>query len=180
MPAGNVISTDPKEGETLAEIMKVVLLISLGKETGTMPDLVSRKTTLTAAKVKMESYRFTNVQYVPVNSTLEAGTVVSQSVAAGSTVTLDCRIVIEYSNGIPPDIPPVTKVVDLELPLSEEDYLLTVVVDGKIQLLDYVVNAGQTSCSLELTGIDMVECKLYINGILYKTVIVDLVADEQT
>ena len=182
VPAGNVISTDPKEGETLTDNDKVVLLVSMGKETGTMPDLISRATMLSSAKIKMESYGFTNVNYVPVNSTLAAGTVLSQSVAPGSTVALDSRIVIEYSNGIPPDVPivPVTKVVEFELPMAEEDYLLTIVVDGEILLLDHVMEAGQTVYSMELTGLDAVECKLYINGMLYRSVIVRFSADEQT
>ena len=169
--AGYVISTSPGERTVLTEGDKVTVVVSLGKETGTMPDLVSRSTMLTSAKTKMAGYRFTNVQWVPVNSELPAGTIVSQSVPAGTSVALDSRIVIEYSNGIAPDTPPVTETVEFtDLPESDESYLLSVVVNGEIVLLDQVIQPGQTTFSMELTGLGTVECQIYINGALYQTV----------
>ena len=68
--AGNVISTEPGEGTELSGNERIILTVSLGKETGIMPDLLTRATSVNSAKMKMEGYRFTNVQYVPVNSCL--------------------------------------------------------------------------------------------------------------
>ena len=181
VPAGCVMETDPIDGDILPASGKIKLTISLGKETAVMPDLAGRSMSLSSARLKMENDGFTNVQYLPVNSELTAGTIVSQSVEAGEAVTLDTAIVITYSNGIAPDTPPVTIFVELtDLPEMAEDYLLSIVSNGQILLLDYTVEAGQTALTLELSGVGTMECQVYVNGVLYQTITLDFIADDQT
>ena len=177
MAAGYVISTDPGEGATLTEGKKVTLVVSLGKETDTMPDL--SKDNLNTAKTRMSRTKFTNVQWVAVNSELPAGTIISQSVAPSSTVAIDTRIVIQYSNGIPPDADPVTiEMVFDGLPESTEGYLLSIMCNGSPLVLDQWIPAGQTAFILEMTGKESQECDLYINGVFFKTVTVVFMAEE--
>ena len=167
---GYVISTDPAEGGVLPDNEKITLVVSIGKETGTMPDLLSKNPTLTNAKAKMAEYHFTNVQYVPVNSELPAGTVLSQSVSAGSVVALDSRIVITYSNGIPPtEGPVITDAVVGGLPVMQEIYRISVVHNGEILLLDYMIHPGEDSFVVTLTGTGTWEFQVYVNGVFYKT-----------
>lgn len=180
--AGHVIDTEPANGETIKDGERITLVISLGKEMGTMPDFISRTRNLDYAQAKMAEYRFTNVQYVPENNAAVAGTILSQSVTAGTSLPLDSRIVITYSTGIAPDAPPVSKQVELtDLPVMEEDYLLSIVCNGKVVLMDQVVPAGQSSLTVTLEGLGEQQFQLYINGALYRTITVEFeVADEQT
>ena len=176
--AGCVISTDPAEGSTLTEGDRVTLVISLGKETDVMPNLLG--TTLSNAQGRMSRTAFHNVQWVPTNSHEPAGTILSQSVAVGEEVPIDTRIVITYSNGIPPDADPTMKEVVIEdLPKSDESYLLSVIsASGEIVVLDRVVPAGQTACTIQLTGVGTVEYRVYVDGAYYQTITVNF-GDEE-
>ena len=176
--AGNVISTDPAEGATLAEDERVTLVISLGKETDIMPNLVG--STLATAQNRMSRTKFSNVQWVPQNSTEPAGTILSQDPSVGTEVALDARIVITYSNGIAPDEDPVTKEVVLEnLPYFEEDFYVSIVTaDGQIILLDHLVSAGQTSCAVELSGVGTMELRVYVDGAFFQTITVNFTGEE--
>ena len=177
MAAGYVISTDPAEGATLTEGKKVTLVVSLGKETDTMPDL--SKDNLNTAKTRMSRTKFSNVQWVAVNSSLPAGTIISQSIPASSTVAIDTRIVIQYSNGIPPDADPVTiQMVFDGLPESTESYLLSIMCNGSPLVLDQWIYPGETAFTLEMTGKENLECDIYINGVYFKTVTVVFMAEE--
>ena len=168
---GYVIATTPAEGEILPNNEKITLVVSIGKETGTMPDLLSKKLTVNEAKAKMAEYHFTNVQYVPVDSELSAGTVLSQSVSAGSIVALDTKIVITYSTGNPPTSGPViTDVVLAGLPVMEESYRVSVVYNGEILLLDYLIHPGEDSLVLTLSGTGTWNFQVYVNGAFYKTI----------
>ena len=174
--AGYVISTDPAEGAKLTDGKKVTLVVSLGKETAVMPEL--KGASLDTAKSRMSRTKFTNVQWVAVNSELPAGTVISQSLAANTVAALDTRIVVTYSNGIPPDGDPITMRVPLELPESEEGYLISVMANGQVIALDVWIEPGQTEYILEVTGKTTTDCHIYINGAFYKTVTVEFIADE--
>ena len=180
LPAGTVISTTPAEGAVLNAGDWVTLIVSEGKEMATMPDLVSHSTMLMHARTKMENYGFKNVEWIPVNSALPLNTVVSQSVQAGSEVSLDARIIICYSNGIAPNVKMVTMEVTLEgLPEMAANYRLSVVIDSRVVLVDHVVTAGETACTVTLTAAaGPAECQLYVNGVYYKTITVEFVADE--
>ena len=176
--AGNVISTDPAVDEVLPNNDKITIVVSLGPEMGTMPDLVSRTRTLEYAKAKMDEYGFKNVHYVPVNSEKAAGTVVSQSITAGTSVALDSRIVIHYSNGIPPETTPGEAEYTLtDLPQMEEAYIMTVVCNGEVLVLDQMMEPDQTDFLLDMPGFGDWELKIYVNGMLYKTVTVSVSAN---
>ena len=178
VPAGCVISTEPAANATLAQGDRVTLVISLGKQTDLMPNLLG--TTLSNAQGRMSRTAFTNVQWIPANSVEPAGTILSQSVDVGEEVAIDTRIVIVYSNGIPPDAEPVTITFTFEgLPASETGYWLSILLeDGTFLVLDQWISAGQTSFTTEITGTEPVECDLYVDGMLYMTVTVEFIANE--
>ena len=177
IPAGCVISTNPADGETLSQNDKITLVVSLGKETAVMPELVGAS--LSVAQSRMSRTKFTNVQWVPVNSLLPSGTVISQSIAANTVAAVDTRIVVTYSNGVLPDSDIVTLDVTIDnLPESSEGYYLSVVANGEAILLDVWVNPGQTSCTVQLSGYGLTVCEVFVNGAYHSTMNVDFVADE--
>ncbi len=106
VPAGSVIRSEPATGSKLENGMTVTLVISNGPRPimAEMPDLLKNggydKVT---AEGMMSRRGFKNVEFVEVNSLLPAGRVVSQSVEAGTQVDVNTHIVIEYSNGLPPE-----------------------------------------------------------------------------
>ena len=177
LAAGSIISTSIAEGSSFTASSKITLTVSLGKETDIMPELQGMM--LNNAKSRMERTQFSNVQWVAVNSTATAGMILSQSVAGNSSVAIDTRIVITYSNGIAPDAPPVTKDVVFEgLPQSDAGYYLSILSEGKFLVLDQWITPGQTAFVLSMTGKEPVECVLYVGGVYYDTVTVVFMADE--
>ncbi len=176
--AGCIISTDPAEGSMLTEGDRVVLTVSLGVRTDVMPSLVG--TALSSAQSRMSRTSFTNIQWVPMDSEQPENTILDQSVAAGQEVPIDTTIIITYSNGNSPKGDSVTVDVVIEnLPESDQSYLLSVVsADGDFLLLDYVVEAGQTVCTVQLSGVGTVECRVYVDGVFYQTITVRFSADE--
>ena len=175
--AGCVISTSIAEGSSFTASSKITLTISLGKETDVMPQLAGM--TKTKAEERMEKTKFTDIQWIEVNSTATAGAILSQSVAANSSVAIDTRIEIRYSSGIAPDAPPVTKdVVFDNLPKTENGYYLSILSKGEFLVLDQWIAPGQTTFVLSMTGKEPVECVLYVGGVYYGTVTVVFIADE--
>lgn len=107
VPKGEVINTTPAKDKTLWEGATVTLYISSGKEifTAEMPNLLQGGATYKEmAQATMEQRGFTNVRWVPVDSTLPSGRIISQSVPAGEIVDLNTLIVIEYASGKMPTV----------------------------------------------------------------------------
>ena len=104
---GCVIRTTPEADTQLWPGATVTLYISAGKEiqTARMPNLLQGGASyLDAAKTQMELLGFTNVRWVPVDSTLPAGRIIGQSVPAGEMADLNALIVIEYASGKAPTV----------------------------------------------------------------------------
>ncbi|MBE6978403.1 MAG: Stk1 family PASTA domain-containing Ser/Thr kinase [Ruminococcaceae bacterium] len=173
--AGEVIKTEPAEGQVLRKGQKITLTVSLGRQIQKqrMPDFIRGiYTQKQDAESMMNSMGFTDVEWKPVNSLLPENTVVSQSVTAGEMVDVTTHIVIEYSNGIPPEKKPVTieYVFDGLDPDAEVTVTLYNVEDGYIQKKKA---AGETSVTFSLTGKGVKTYKVFINGVGQEDLVID-------
>ena len=173
LASGRIISQSVPAGETVDLNSLIVIEYASGKAPtvfAKMPNLLGME--LSNAQFTMDLLQFTNVQWLPVDSSAPAGTVLSQSETEGQQVDIHKQIIIEYSNGA---IIPVT----IEgLPNRTKPYLLTVMHDGQIILLDQQIEPGQTSFTMELAGQGQQKYALYIDGAYYKTVTVDFGNEE--
>ena len=155
IPEGMVIRTEPEAGQILRKGQKINVVISLGKDKlmAIMPNLRSGVyTDKDSAESIMHVKGFTNVEYRPVNSNKPKNTVVSQSVEPGEIVDITTHIIIEYSNGIPPEKQPVTIQYVLEgLPEDACTIRLWLIAESK-EIAAVTKAEGETSVTIELTG----------------------------
>ena len=172
--AGNVIKSNPEADTVLRKGQKVTLTISLGREIqmNDMPNLLRGSYSKADAESILNVKGFTNVEWVPVNSELPLNQVVSQSVPAGEMIDITTRIVIEYSNGIPPEKQPVTIQYTIDgLPAEGE---CTVILysdeDGYIQKKKA---DGETSVTFELTGKGKKTYKVFVDGVGQEDLVID-------
>ena len=153
--AGFVTKTNPEAGQVLRKGQKVVVTISLGREPqyAEMPDFIRGiYTQKSDAESILNSRGFTNVEWKPVNSLMPKNTVVSQSLAAGERVDITTHIIIEYSNGIPPEKQPVTIQYTIEnIEPSDKDRTVTFWVSHN-EMYTATLKAGETSVTITLTG----------------------------
>ena len=113
VPAGSVISTQPAQGETLQQGDTVTLVISKGKELQPVAMISFLGMTRGEAEAKLAQMNlkgsFTEVE----SSDVEAGRIISQSVAATETVMEETTIYFTVSIGPPesaePETPPSTE-----------------------------------------------------------------------
>ncbi len=171
--AGLVISASIEENAVLHKGQKIVLTVSLGQEAvfAEMPNLVR-----TTGVSKVDAERMLNlrgltvVEWVPVESVLPEGIIVSQSVEAGTVIDVTTLIVIEYSSGVRPLV-----TIDYTftgLPLMQEPYVLTIMQGGKAVVESVTIEPGQTTYKVTLTGRDPTEYTIYVNREYYTTVTV--------
>jgi serine/threonine-protein kinase len=186
IPAGSIIKTDPAAGQVLRKGQKVTLTVSLGREKvlANMPDLLrGGDMTRTDAESLLNIYGFTNIEWRPVNSLLPKDYIVSQSVEpttkTGKQIDVTTHIIIEYSNGIPPEKQPVTIQYTIEgLPVSEENCTVSLFADGKV-VASVEMAAGETSVMVTLTGKGQKEYLIFIDGVGYRTITVDFDAYDE-
>jgi len=180
IPAGSIIKTDPAAGQVLRKGQKVTLTVSLGREKvlAKMPDL-DRGGDMTRADAEslLNISGFTNIEWRPVNSHLPKDYIVSQSIEpytkTGVQIDVTSHIIIEYSNGIPPEKQPVTIQYTIEdLPVSEESCTVSLFADGKV-VASVKMAAGETSVTVTLTGKGEVEYIIFIDGVGYRTITID-------
>ncbi len=185
--SGKVITCDPAVGTKLTDGMTVTLTVSLGPKSvkAEMPDLLKNTGWDKETAEGMLTRRgFTNVKWVPVDSLLKEGRIVSQSIPAGEMIDVTTLIVVEYSNGNPPagtDDPnkEVTITYTLTgLPLREEPYTVSVMMNDVAVVVGLEVPAGETSVEIQLTGSGTQECSVYVDGTYHDTVTVVFEADE--
>ncbi len=169
--AGLVISASVDKGDELYSGQKIVLTISKGEEPWYeyMPKLVGRSKV--EAERMMALREFTNVTWVPVDSVLEAGIVVSQSVDANEHIDVTTPIVIEYSNGVRPIV--TIEYTFIDLPLMEESYVITIMQGDEVIVQAATIEPGQTTFTVSLTGRDPTEYTIYVNLNYYATVTVN-------
>ena len=155
IPEGMVIRTDPEAGQVLRKGQKINVVISLGKDRlmATMPNLLNGShTSKDSAESILHVKGFTNVEWRPVNSLKPENTIVSQSVAPNELVDITTHIIIEYSNGIPPEKQAVTIQYVLEgLPEDACTISLWLITESK-EIATVVKAEGETSVTIELTG----------------------------
>ena len=180
IPAGMVIKSEPEAGQTLRKGQKVTLTISLGREPvlAKMPDLLrgGEDSKRANAESRMNIAGFTNVEWRPVNSLLPKDQIVSQSVEpytkTGEQIDVTTHIIIEYSNGIPPEKQPKTIQYTFDnLPIEGE---LTIILysdeDGYIQKKKA---EGENSVTFELTGKGKKTYKVFIDGVGQEDLVID-------
>ncbi|MBE6854459.1 MAG: Stk1 family PASTA domain-containing Ser/Thr kinase [Ruminococcus sp.] len=99
---GCAIKTEPPAGTEIAPNASVTLYISKGPNTETfeMPNFVGKSIEL--AKIDAMLYEFEIIE-VEVDSAQDKGTVVEQSVGAGTQVTKGMQITLSVSNGVAPE-----------------------------------------------------------------------------
>ena len=150
VPKGSVIKTTPERGEQVKSDQEIILYISLGvdEQPFVMPKLINR--TLEEARSLMSGMK---LEVKEVDSNEPAGTVLSQSVAEGTTITDKTMLItIEVSNGTPATNSVNTKV---EFSASNVDYTyftFRVLMDGIEQKTDNVNVTATNKYEFTLTG----------------------------
>ncbi len=184
VPAGNVIEIVDENAGELRNGDVIRITVSTGPKTqkAEMPDLLkSSGWDKVSAEGMMTRQGFTNVTWTPVNSTLKEGRIVSQSVPAGEVIDVTTPIIIEYSNGIPPEGyqgPEVTITYTLlDLPEREEPYKISVVMNDVVVVKDLEIQPGQTTVDIQLTGSGIQECTVYVDGEFEKIIVVEFGVD---
>ena len=173
VPEGMVISADVDAGAVLYKGQKITLTVSMGKEAvfAEMPNLLRGNGVSKADAERMLSLReFSNITWVPVDSVLPEGTVVSQSVEPYAYVDVTTPITIEYSTGIRPIV--TIEYTFADLPLMEESYVITIMQGDQIIVQDIVIEPGQTTYTVSLSGREPTEYTIYVNWNYYTTVTV--------
>ncbi len=182
VPEGKIINTEPSVNVKLERGQTVILRVSTGPRTvmAEMPDLLRNGgLDVELSKGMMDRRGFTRVEWLEVESQLPKGLVISQSVKAGSLINVTTRIVIEYSGGPKePDVPPVpdqpmTINYVFELPTRAEAYRVSIVLGDVAVVIDEIMEPGQNSLAVQLTGIGQMQCTVFIDAEYYETIMVD-------
>ena len=178
-----VMSSSVAEGEVLHKGQKIVLTVSLGKEIlkANMPNLLrSEGISKENAEKMLELRGFIDITWVPVESFLPEGTVVSQSVEANALIDITTPIVIEYSSGVRPVVT-ITYTFDLTDAYEQmniqpgESFLITIMQGNKTIAQDVVIQYGTTSYTISLTGRDSLVFSVYVNWNHFRDVTVEFV-----
>ena len=99
IPEGQVIRTDPAEGEEFTSEDTVKIWVSIGPEieTGVLPYVVGKD--LDVAYSILTDLKFTNIHIENVDSDAPEGEVISQSEESGSKIDVTTLIILEVSKG---------------------------------------------------------------------------------
>ena len=171
---GVVISSSIDKDEVLRKGQSVELTVSLGKaiDIETMPNLLRNDGVSKIDAERMLNMRgFKNVTWVPVESKLPAGIVVSQSVEAGTPIDITTPIVIEYSSGIRPLV--TMNYTFTGLPLMEENYVITIMCGDEIVVQNVTIQPGESTYTVTLSDREPTEYTIYVNWNYYATVTVN-------
>ena len=171
---GLVISCSIDEGEVLRKGQRVVLTVSIGKEVqiAEMPNLLRGDGISKIDAERMLDLRgFHDITWVPVESKMPAGIVVSQSVEAGTAIDINTPIVIEYSNGIRPLV--TMNYTFTGLPLMEDTYVITIMCGDEAVVKSAKIFPGESTYTVSLTGREPTEYTIYVDGNYYATVTVE-------
>lgn len=173
LPAGRIISQSVPAGKVVDLNTLIVIEYASGKMPtvfAKMPNLVGMS--LSNAQFTMDLLQFTNVLWVPVDSSLPEGTILSQSEEVGVQVDIHKQIVVEYSNAA------IIHYTIEGLPARAKAYLLTVTYtdqNGQVHyiLLDHQIQPGQTSVTVQISGVGQQKYALFIDGAYYRSITVD-------
>lgn len=177
---GQVTRTEPVAGTELTDGQTVYLYVSTGKDVveETMPNVVGMDVEL--AKPLLEQLGFKNLRVEPVESSKPAGEVVYQSVEKDKDVDVTTEVIIHYSNRpeetteateAPTEPQEVTMPFFIAVPERDKAYTLDVCPHGSTQsVANVVVEAGQTSAEVTLTGKDNMDFDLYVDGVFERKI----------
>ena len=179
---GSVVTQSETAYSMINVTTHITLEISDGPEIRTeiMPDVRGLDAEL--AQQLLRDRGFENVLTYPMESDKPGNQVVEQSEDPNNVVALTKQIDLGVSNNTqqteaPSTMPPtpVTKRVDFQVEVRNEDYFLTICLKGHadMQVASGQIPAGSSSFVAELTGSGMQEYDLYIDGVFYKTFFVD-------
>lgn len=185
---GQVTRTEPVADTELTDGQTVYLYVSTGKDVveETMPNVVGMDVEL--AKTLLDQLGFSNLRVEAVESSKPAGEVVYQSVEKDKDVDVTTEVIIHYSQQeateateatettAPTEPQEVSMPFFLAVPGREEAYTLDVCPHGSTQsVANVVVEAGQTSAEVTLTGKGSMDFDLYINGAFEKMITLEFV-----
>ena len=188
--AGQVIRTEPISGTELTDGQTVYLYVSTGKDVveESMPNVVGMDVEL--AKALLDQLGFTNLRIEEVESRKPAGEVVYQSVEKNKVVDVTGEVIIHYSQKQPETTEAeTTEVVDeptepkeltipfvFAVPERDKAYTLDVCPKDTTQsVANVVVEAGQTSATVTLTGKGGMDFDLYVDGTFESTLHLEFV-----
>ncbi len=166
--SGNVIRTEPANGEELTKGQTVVLYVSSGPEVRTAKMINVLSLSVDTAQNMLKGAGFSNLSFQPTESSQAQGTVVSQSVDADQVIDVTTEIILYYSTGtgtadiptdpvedtVPPSMDSTLSSVVLTFQLPEdmtEDYTLTIWTGTTIVDTIQIV-AGTISTQIEVYG----------------------------
>lgn len=183
---GQVTRTEPVAGTELTDGQTVYLYVSTGKDVveETMPNVVGMDVEL--AKTLLDQLGFRNLRVEAVESSKPAGEVVYQSVEKDKDVDVTTEIIIHYSQQEPTETTEETEAPTepqemavpffLAVPERDKAYTLDVCPHGSTQsVANVVVEAGQTSTEVTLTGKGSMDFDLYIDGVFEKKISLEFV-----
>ena len=163
-PAGRVLSATPEKGEILTTGDTVTLVVSLGPELATMPNVVGLDVEKAINLLITSGFKSPDIE--PVPSEKPINTVVFQSVEKNTQADVNSTIVLQVSTG-PEDTKPamITKDVVINLRGSAADMPCSVKVLRNNQVIfDETVAQGTTPITLKnQTGL----------GAVYYDVVID-------
>ena len=155
---GNVIRTEPVEGEELKTGDTVTLYVSTGPKKVKMPYVIGE--TVDTAKKLLTVAGFTEVTVEEVESDDPKGEVVDQSVTAEEEAAVNVPIVLKVSKG-PAEV---TKEVTFGLIEGEIESYIVQIRDESGVVAEYEITDGRDSITVLLTGSGVKTYKIYING----------------
>lgn len=179
--SGQIIRTEPVAGTELTDGQTVYLYVSTGKDVveETMPNVVGMNVEL--AKALLDQIGFTNLRVESVESSKPAGEVVYQSVEKNKKVDVTAEVIIHYSDKSEettetteeteaPTETEETMRFTFGVPERDTAYTLDVCPRGTTQsVANVLVEAGQTSATVMLTGKGSMDFDLYIDGVFERT-----------
>ncbi len=145
---GKVINTTPAASEKMTLSDGITLFVSMGEslQTVIVPQVVDYKES--EARAKLTDF---TVMTILVPSDKEAGTVVEQSLTAGSAVAKRSTITLSISNGIPANYQ-VGVTVQFPSGADDAEYTFTGVLDGA-DVTEAVINpAQQSAITMSVSG----------------------------
>ena len=173
-PAGRILNQSVPAGSEVDLNALVVIEYASGRAPTLyvkMPNLLTMH--IDTAEIYMNLLGFTQVQWVPVDSSAPEGTVLSQSEMADAQVEAHQQIMITYSNGML-----VNYVIDGLANKTQVQYLTLSyrTEDGGVEFIYLQLQPGQTSCTVELRKGQQYE--LYVDGQRVRTIHVPLTTEE--
>ena len=157
---GNVIRSEPEEGEELKTGDTVTLYVSTGPKKAMMPDVLGEDSK--TAKKLLTVAGFIQVTIEEVDSDKPAGEVIEQSVKADEEIPINTAIVLKVAKG--PIVVPITMVYDFSLPTDMINaYDLQILDEEGDIIYRGTMNADDTTVSVTLTGIGTMVYTLSIN-----------------